>query len=118
VSARPLGRIGATKTFHQLRKPDRRAKAGPVFMAYLSPRPGLDHPEVAFAISKACGGAVVRNKVRRRLRNSLQHQPEMSPGSYLIRTDPGVASATFAEIDQWLTECLEALNGNNEEETA
>jgi|GEM_PF-6163239 len=87
-------------------------------MAYLSPRPGLDHPEVAFAISKACGGAVVRNKIRRRLRNSLQHQSELNPGSYLIRTDAGVASASFAEIDRWLTECLEALDRNNEEERA
>jgi ribonuclease P protein component len=118
MSARPLGRIGAPKTFRQLRTPDRRVKAGPIFMAFLDPRPGLDHPEVAFAISKACGGAVVRNKVRRRLKNSLHHQPEMRPGSYLIRTDPSVAAATFAEIDQWLTECLEALIRYNEEETA
>lgn len=83
-------------------------------MAYLRPRAGLREAEVAFAIPKACGGAVVRNKVRRRLQGSLHHQKEMSPGSYLIRTDPGVAAATFTEIDQWLTECLEMLGRKKE----
>lgn len=43
---------------------------------------------MAYAITKAVGNAVVRNRIRRRLRATVdQIQPRMAPGLYLIKCD-------------------------------
>jgi ribonuclease P protein component len=58
-------------------------------------------PRVAFAIGRKVGGAVVRNRVRRRLRAVLEGEARrgaLPPGDYLIGVRPSAASATFAEL--------------------
>lgn len=52
---------------------------------------------VGFVVSKAVGNAVVRNKVKRRLRAVLsQHVDELTPGSLLVvRALPSSADAEF-----------------------
>lgn len=60
-----------------------------------------DPPRVAFAIGRPVGNAVVRNRLRRRLRALCQtHASEMLPGhSYLVGASPAAPSATFRELD-------------------
>jgi ribonuclease P protein component len=53
---------------------------------------------VAFAIGRACGPAVVRNRVRRRLR-ALLAQRDLAPGWYLFGVRPGSRSGAHRPTD-------------------
>lgn len=53
------------------------------------------HPCVAFAIGRKVGPAVVRNRLRRRLRDELSALARASmlpPGAYLVALSPAAAS--------------------------
>ena len=69
---------------------------------HLLVRPGeaAHAPLVGFVVSKAVGNAVVRNKVRRRLRSVLRgYLPALPGGSLLvIRAHPQAASAGQADL--------------------
>lgn len=66
------------------------------------PRGSADEsPRVAFAISRSVGGAVVRNRLRRRLREllrSLDRETPLTPGRYLFIASPAAASLTSAGL--------------------
>ncbi|MET8864589.1 ribonuclease P protein component [Nonomuraea sp. NPDC004580] len=73
---------------------------------------GEKPPLVGFVVSKAVGGAVTRNKVKRRLRHLMRDRLHRLPrGSLLVvRANPPAASARFeqlaAELDLALERCL------------
>jgi ribonuclease P protein component len=51
-------------------------------------------PQVGYAIGKHCGNAVVRNSLRRRMRESARAIATTLPrGSYLLRVEPAAATA-------------------------
>jgi len=52
---------------------------------------------VAFAIGRAIGPSVVRNRVRRRLRAALS-ATALPPGFYLVGARPDVAARSFDEL--------------------
>jgi ribonuclease P protein component len=61
----------------------------------------VDPPRVAYAVGRSVGGAVVRNRVRRRLRAVLHAETARSglpAGLYLVGARPSAASASFAEL--------------------
>jgi len=63
--------------------------------------PGSDRPAlVGFVVSKAVGSAVVRNKVRRRLRHLARGYLRTLPGGSLLvlRASPRAATACQAEL--------------------
>ena len=50
-------------------------------------------PQVAYAIGRNCGGAVVRNSLRRRAREVVRSTaPNLPRGTYLVRLEPGAAA--------------------------
>jgi ribonuclease P protein component len=50
-------------------------------------------PQVAYAIGRHCGGAVVRNSLRRRAREIVRAEaPTLPRGTYLVRLEPGAAA--------------------------
>lgn len=57
-------------------------------------------PRVGFVVSKAVGGAVVRNRTKRRLREIMRtHLGELPAGTdVVVRANPPAAQATFAEL--------------------
>jgi ribonuclease P protein component len=59
-----------------------------------------EHPRVGFVVSRAVGGAVVRNKVRRRLRHLARGYLDSLPaGSLLVvRANPPAAVARQADL--------------------
>jgi len=66
---------------------------------------------VGFVVSKAVGPAVVRNRVKRRLRHQAREQLsslERLPGSavLVVRALPAAATATSAELGRDLARCL------------
>ena len=59
-------------------------------------------------MGRKVGGAVTRNRVRRRLRASVaRHRPRLQPGAaYLIGAGREAATMPFAELDAALGELL------------
>jgi ribonuclease P protein component len=65
---------------------------------------------VGFVVSKAVGGAVVRNRVRRRLRGLVMEALGTVPdgGRVVVRANPPAAGATFDELRADLGSALRA----------
>jgi ribonuclease P protein component len=75
-------------------------------------------PGVAYALGRGLGGAVVRNRVRRRLRALVAEEAVRRPlpsGYYLVGATPGAASATFdalrSDLRGLLTRIEAAVHG-------
>jgi ribonuclease P protein component len=95
--------------FAALRAEGRRVRRGPVTITWL---PGDDGqpPRVAYAIGRRVGGAVVRNRVRRRLRAvTADLTPRMRPGAYLFGAGREAASVPYEELKRAVTEALADL---------
>jgi len=61
--------------------------------------------QAAAVVSRRVGPAVIRNKVKRRLREIYRHElPRLKPGLWLVVTaKPGAATATLATLRaEWL----------------
>jgi ribonuclease P protein component len=103
---RLIWRIRDRATFAALTSA-RRRRRGPISMTFLPGDPSFP-PRVAYAVGKRVGPAVVRNRVRRRLRAAmLEHRADLQPGgAYLFGAAPGAAGAPYAEIDEAMAELL------------
>jgi ribonuclease P protein component len=68
-------------------------------------------PRVGFVVSRAVGGSVVRNRVRRRLRHLVRSRlRRLAPGTLLvIRALPPAVTATSAELAVDLDAALRRL---------
>lgn len=73
-------------------------------------------PRVGFVVSAAVGGAVVRNRVKRRLRALMAPRLEQFPAGVdvVVRAQPAVAEMTSAsldgELDRLLGQALASLS--------
>ncbi|MBE9498393.1 ribonuclease P protein component [Streptomyces sp. NPDC006990] len=71
-------------------------------------------PRAGFVVSKAVGNAVIRNRVKRRLRHLLRDRLSLlPPGSLVVvRAQPGAADADHVELARDLDAALrKLLNG-------
>jgi len=70
----------------------------------------LPHSRFGFSIKKALGGAVVRNRIRRRAREIVRcHRAEIPAGwDIVIHPKGGVARATFAALTAELLRLLQS----------
>jgi ribonuclease P protein component len=59
--------------------------------------PAAGGARVAYAVSRAVGGAVDRNRVRRRLR-AIVRRADLAPGAYLVAVAPAAAQLPFDEL--------------------
>jgi ribonuclease P protein component len=68
-------------------------------------------PRVAYAIGRRAGGAVARNRIRRRLRAATRtHAAELEPGrAYLVGVVGAAASAPYPVLSDSLHAALRAL---------
>ena len=73
--------------------------------------PVTEPPRVAYAVGRPVGGAVVRNRVRRRLRAATRaHAAVLAPGhAYLVQVAAGAASRSYADLDAALASAFCAL---------
>ena len=85
-----------------------RAAAPPVRhrLITLRSRPnGLEHCRVGFAVGRPVGGAVMRNRVKRRLREIVRALP-LAPGhDIVISARPPSRRASFGELRDALASC-------------
>jgi ribonuclease P protein component len=89
----------------------RRVGRGTVVVHLLIDEPAsASTARAGFVVSKAVGNAVVRNRVRRRLRHLVRpHLADLPAGSHLVvRALPASASASFATLEADLAAALTA----------
>lgn len=104
ASSRPrLWRVTDRGTFAELRRRGRRVRHGALSVTYLpDTAPAATPPRVAFVIGKAAGGAVVRNRIRRRIRAALQAlvaAGRLPAGTYLWGAGPAAASLDWSTLE-------------------
>lgn len=113
----PLWRLSGSDRFAALRRTRHRARSGPLRVSWVpAPAPAPDGagapPRVAFAIGRRVGPAVVRNRLRRRLRAVLVDL-EVPPGDYLVGCDPDAATLSFPELKALVSKVLSELSPAN-----
>jgi ribonuclease P protein component len=68
----------------------------------------LTTPQVAFAIGRAVGPAVVRNRLRRQLR-ALLRERSLVPGYYLVGATPAAAGSSFSLLSSTVDDLIARL---------
>jgi ribonuclease P protein component len=100
-----IGRVRTRAGFAALAATGRRARGGLVRVTTVVGDPA-DRVEAAYAIGRSVGPAVVRNRIRRRLRAALA-ELRPAPGRYLIGVTPDAAGASYAGLRADLAAALE-----------
>ena len=97
-----IWRIRERSAFTRIASQGRRARAGVLWCTYVLDPPGtVTPPRVAYALGRALGPAVVRNRVRRQLRAMLRSAAsngQLVPGDYLFGGQPSAATRSTTEL--------------------
>ena len=104
-----IWRIRERSAFTRLAREGRRTRAGVLWCTYL-PDPAATPPRVAYALGRAIGPAVVRNRLRRRLRVLLDNT-SLPPGLYLIGAQPAAAQRSQVELEFDLQRLVGSIGG-------
>jgi len=112
----PLGliwRVRDRASFRQLARGQRR-RLGSFEMRTAVVGQASEPPRVAYAVGRAVGSAVTRNRVRRRLRAAVHESRPLLEGGrgYLLRALPGAASETSAELNHTVRALLARVTGD------
>lgn len=107
-----IRRVRGRETFRALAGA-RRHRAGPVAIRVLRCGDAAP-PAVAYAIGRPAGNAVVRNRLRRRLREAVRaHAELLEPGcSYLVGAGAGAVALNPAELDRAVIDALRGAAGS------
>ena len=92
-----IDRVRERDAFVRLRRDGVRVRTDPLWCSFVLD-PDLVPPQVAFAIGRAVGSAVSRNRLRRRLRAVLA-DCDVPPGLYLIGARIPACEQTFVELE-------------------
>jgi len=106
--ARRIWRIRDRRTFVALRERGRYLRRGPITVTFLGGDPGSP-PRFAYAVGRRVGTAVVRNRLRRRLRAAVATAGTLQPGAYLVGAGPEAIGLSFGELRDILCEAMEAV---------
>jgi ribonuclease P protein component len=109
----PVGLIWPIRersTFRSLAR-GRRRRRGDVVVSSVVVGTCAEPPRVAYAVGSRVGNAVVRNRVRRRLRAATRaHAGVLEPGcAYLVSASPAAASSSYGQLASALHDALRAL---------
>ncbi len=108
-----ITRVRDRATFVALRTHGVRVRRGPLSLTHLDDDPG-GSTRLAFAITKRVGGAVVRNRLRRRLRAIFSEldrtRPELVPaGAMLVSAGPNATDRPHDELSNDVVRLLDDL---------
>jgi ribonuclease P protein component len=105
-----LGRVRDQRTFRALRRAGRRGRSGPITVTALVDTAPDEGARMAFAVGRRVGPAVVRNRVRRRLR-AIARDLDLAPGAYLVSAAPEAATLEFTDLGRHLATALDDAVG-------
>ena len=103
-----IDRVRERDAFVRLRRDGVRVRTDPLWCSLVLD-PDLVPPQVAFAIGRAVGSAVSRNRLRRRLRAVLAGC-DVPPGLYLIGARAPACEQTFAEVERTVESLLTKIH--------
>jgi ribonuclease P protein component len=104
-----IWRVDRRSTFEALRR-GRRAREGPLSVSWVPGDPA-EPPRVAFTIGRRVGTAVVRNRLRRRLRMIMRTAaPGLRPGAYLLTAAPEAARLPFRTLQTTVIALLQKIS--------
>lgn len=103
-------RLTDGETFRHVARRGRRAGSR-TLVVHLAVTGGSAPARAGFVVSRAVGNAVVRNRVKRRLRHLVsEHLAALDglPGSavVVVRAQPAAATASYSELRRDLARCL------------
>lgn len=106
-------RVRDRATMLALRRSRQRVRSGPLTVTFVPGDPGTP-PQVAYAIGRKAGGAVVRNRLRRRLRAIVAElAPALRPGAYLLGATAEATRLSFEELRAVVVDAVQAIpNGH------
>lgn len=108
-------RVSDRATFVALRRASRRARRGPVTVAFTQ-MGGTRKASVAYAVPGSVGSATVRNRIRRRLRAAIaEMSDDLSPGAYMVSAGREVAELPFPELKGALNRAVVAASGTRDQ---
>lgn len=107
-----VDRVKARRTFDRLGRPDGRGRSGTLVVRFVA-EPDWARPQVAYAVGRRVGPAVVRNRLRRRLRSIVaQGAADLRPGAYMVSAGPEGPLLGFEELRMAMGQALEkAMKG-------
>jgi ribonuclease P protein component len=91
-----IDRLRGRDAFIRLRREGVRVRFDPLWCSFVDDQ-AVNPPKVAFALSRALGPAVTRNRLRRRIRAILR-DIDVPPGLLLIGANRGACELTFVEL--------------------
>lgn len=96
----PENRLVAGDDFRQATRKGRRAGSATLVVHLWVPDQPTGPARAGFVVSKAVGNAVIRNRVKRRLRHLAREQITSLPGSavLVVRALPAAAQASYADL--------------------
>ncbi len=89
-------RISGQKRHSQIHREGSSAANRLLVIRYLEN--GLDHSRFAFVVSRRIGNAVVRNRVKRRLRETVRERPLRGGWDAVFIARRGIERASFQEV--------------------
>jgi ribonuclease P protein component len=102
-----VGRIRSRRTFDALRHTPFRGRSGPCSVSYLQ-QSTWSRTEVAYAINRQVGNAVVRNRLRRQMRAIMSERaPSLPVGAYVVSPGPAGPMLGFNELKVAMSQALE-----------
>lgn len=105
-STATIGPVRSRHTHEALRRSSSRGRSGPLTVAFVEDS-SWSGAEVAYAINRKVGIAVVRNRLRRRLKAIMAEMaPSLPAGAYVVRAGPDAPSLGFEELKVAMSQAL------------
>jgi ribonuclease P protein component len=102
-----VGPVRSRTTFAALRRASRRGRSGPLSVAFVE-QTSWSERQIAYALNRRVGNAVVRNRLRRRLRAiMLEVAPDLPTGAYVVQAGPAAPTLKFNELKVAMSQALE-----------
>jgi ribonuclease P protein component len=106
------GRVHTRRQFALFASPTGRGQSGPLRVSFVAHSDQSLSVDVAYAISRRVGNAVLRNQFRRRLRALVDDlEPQPQPGLYLIRCGFETGNLSYDELQHHFRQAMGRAGG-------